>query len=95
MIAEVHIVNLLLALSIAANGIFGIIIFARNRASASNMAFFALTIAAGLWGAAMFVLRMNSDNPEIAELFARLLFVAAASIPASFLYFAFIFPRRD
>jgi len=92
MAVPIDLINTLLVLAIITNAVYGLIIYGRNRSSASNQLFFFLTITASAWGTAMLLLRMFIDTPY-AIYFARLLFGSAVLIPAVFVYLASVFPR--
>lgn len=86
------IVNVLVLIATCTNLTYGLIIYSRNRRSATNLAFFFLTIGVGFWGASMLVFRGFVNDIDLG-LSSRLLYASAAVIPFASLYFAIIFPK--
>lgn len=87
------IINILLLLIVVINTVYGLVIYSLNRRSQTNFLFFLLTVAVSLWGVGMAGFRGFSD-PDISEQFARFLYLTAAIIPFSFIYFVYTFPKE-
>lgn len=73
------------------NLIYGLIIYLRNRKSQINFWFFLVVLSVTFWVFAMFFFRLSKES---SELLARVLYLSAALIPISFLYFSFVFPEE-
>jgi signal transduction histidine kinase len=89
---KLDIINILVILVALMNMVYGLIVYSRNRHDDTNFFFFLLTLCVSFWGVMMFLYRSFTD-PSLDVFAARLLYVAAATIPFSFLYFVFIFPE--
>lgn len=86
-------INVLVLIATCSNLIYGVIIYSRNRKSATNIAFFILTIGVGLWGASMLAFRGFVEGVDVI-VSSRLLYLSATIIPIASLYFAKIFPEH-
>ncbi|MBF05548.1 hypothetical protein CL644_02470 [bacterium] len=86
-------INALIALATVANLLYGFLVYKRNSASASNIAFFLLTIAVTGWGVTMIIFR-STTTLEIALNASYWLYAAAAAIPTFFLLFTILFPSE-
>lgn len=89
---EFDTINILIALATATNLLYGFLVYKRNSASASNIAFFLLTIAVTAWGVTMVVFR-SAESAELALSASRWLYAAAAAIPTFFVLFGSLFPN--
>ena len=87
-------INILVLIVTITNIIYGLIVYSRNRKDKTNLSFFILTLGVGFWGLSMFAYRWFIDE-SLVLIFSRILYLAAATIPISFLYFVFIFPNED
>lgn len=70
--------------------VYGLLVYARNRSSLVSQSFFTFALSVGVWSIAMAIYR----SPEVTPLVvwaARLLYVAAALIPATFIIFVRLF----
>jgi len=90
---EFDTINSLIALSTVANLLYGFLIYKRNSASSSNIAFFILTLAVTAWGITMIVFRSTTDV-TVAIIATQWLYIAAAMIPTAFFIFALLFPDK-
>lgn len=88
---EFDTINILIALAAATNLLYGFLVYKRNNVSASNIAFFFLTIAVTAWGLTMIVFR-SADSMYIALQASYWLYAAAAAIPTLFTLFVYLFP---
>ncbi len=91
---ELDFINVAVLLAAVANTVYGMVIYSRNREDDTNFAFFILTLTVSAWGFSMFLYR-GFDNITFSTFAARLLYVAASSIPLAFLYFTTIFPKNE
>ncbi len=89
----IDLINALVILAALANMVYGLVVYSRNRNDATNFWFFVLTLAVSAWGVSMFLFRGFGEISAVV-LSARILYVAAAAIPLSFLYFIFVFPNQ-
>jgi signal transduction histidine kinase len=87
-------INVIVLIVALVNTIYGLIVFSRNRNDKTNLTFFILTLTVSFWDIGMFAYRAVPDF-ELATFFARILYVAASTIPISFLYFVFTFPNQE
>jgi len=87
-------INLTILIIAAINTVYGLVTYSRNRSDKTNFSFFILTLAVSFWGLTMFAFRASHD-PDVALFYSRLLYVAASTIPFSFLFFAYIFPESE
>ncbi|MES2213262.1 MAG: ATP-binding protein [Patescibacteria group bacterium] len=88
---SLDLINILILIVIILNSFLGLFIFLTKRENKVNQYFFIFSIAATLWGICMFLFRSYAGD-EIGVFFSRILYVSAAIIPYSFLYFIGIFP---
>lgn len=89
------IVNVLLALAIIVNAIFGMIVYSRDRKSISHRLFFILALSTSAWGLSMFLLRESYELKHVVSIaLAHALFLSAAAIPTICMYFASAFPNK-
>jgi len=92
MFIELDIINIFVAATAVANILYGLVIYSRNRKSATNFSFFLLTLSVSAWGVAMLLYR-SAHSVDQAVLFARILYIAAATIPVVFFFFVKTFPE--
>lgn len=86
-------INVLVLIATCSNLIYGVVIYSRNRSSATNIAFFLLTLGVGSWGASMLAFRGFVEGLD-ALTSSRFLYLSATTIPIASLYFAKIFPEH-
>lgn len=91
---KIDLVNLLILIVALVNTIYGLIVYLRNRKDRTNLYFFILTLAVSFWDLAMFGYRAVSDH-QLAVGLSRVLYLAASTIPLSFLYFVCSFSYKD
>lgn len=84
-------INIIILLTALVNTIYGLVVYSRNRHDATNISFFILTLSVSFWDITMFAYRAAED-PFIALICSRILYVAASTIPIAFLFFVLIFP---
>ena len=87
-------INILVVLVALLNTIYGLIVYSRNRKDKTNFFFFILTLMVSMWGLSMVAYRGFMEL-DFAVRSARILYLSAAAIPISFLYFVFIFPHEE
>ena len=87
-------INIVIILVTLINTIYGLVVYSRNRNDKTNFAFFILTLSVSFWDISMFAYRAIQD-PFLTLLFSRILYLAASTIPISFLFFVFIFPNSE
>ncbi len=90
---NLDIINILILVVIVLNSTLGLFIFTTKKDNAINQNFFIFSIAATFWGISMFLYRGFND-PQLSFLFARILYVSAATIPFIFLFFIRVFPQE-
>jgi signal transduction histidine kinase len=83
---EIDFINIAVLIAAVTNTVYGTVIYSRNRNDRTNFGFFVLTLTVSLWGFSMFLFR-GFENIALATLASRILYIAASSIPLSFLYF--------
>lgn len=88
------VINISIAIIGTINFILGFLIYLRSRWSKINISYLILAISISSWCFTMFFFR-NSTIENTAELWCRLLYASAALIPASFLFFVYLFPKGD
>ncbi|MBA3733281.1 hypothetical protein H0W91_02800 [Patescibacteria group bacterium] len=87
-------INIIILVVTVLNLSLGIIVFLTKRQSRVNQSFFVFLIAATGWCISMFLFR-SLANTNIALLLARVLYMSAALIPLSLIYFIEVFPKEE
>jgi len=77
-----------------ANITMGVLVYGQKKKDLTSKIFFVFICTISLWGLSMFFYRSAIDQEKIV-LFARVLYLAAAAIPFSFIYFVHIFGDAD
>ena len=88
---NLDIVNILVILIDILTFALGLFIYLTKRDSKVNLNFFIFTLAASFWCTSMFLYR-GVISDDLSFLFSRILYVSAATIPYTFLFFIGIFP---
>jgi len=91
---NLDIINILILVVAVVNIVYGLVIFDGMKLNRTNFYFFLLTLAVGFWGFSMMAYRGFYDI-ELKVFYARMLYLAATTIPITFLYFVHVFPDRD
>ncbi len=86
-------INILIGVTALANLLYGFAVYARQKKSHSNTSFFVFTSAIAFWCFSMVLFR-SAVTVETATALARMLYLAAATIPPAFVYFAYQFPSH-
>lgn len=89
---KLDVINAVLIVVTLVNTIYGLIVYSRNRNDKTNLAFFVLTLTVSLWDISMFLYRGFYDHDTVL-IWSRVLYFGASTIPLSFLYFVYIFPK--
>ena len=92
---KLDVINFIILIIAVVNTMYGLSIFGKNRTNRVNFSFFILTLAVSFWGLSMFAYRGFMDH-DLVVFFSRILYVAASTIPLSFVFFVFelLYPSR-
>ncbi|MFA7216631.1 MAG: ATP-binding protein [Candidatus Paceibacterota bacterium] len=88
------VINIIILVVIVLNLSLGIFVFLTKRESRINQSFFVFLISATFWCASMFLFR-GLSHTNLAVVLSRILYVSAALIPFTFIYFINIFPKKQ
>ncbi len=90
MLESLDTINIFLVLAGVANLLYGFVVYQRGQTTASNQTFFAFAFTVALWCFTMVAVRAASSN-EVGYFWVRVLYIVAAFVPLTFLYFALAF----
>lgn len=88
------IINILVLLVAIANMTMGVLVYGQKKRDITSNIFFIFILTISMWGLSMFLYR-GSVEQEKAVLFARTLYLVAAAIPFSFIYFVHTFGDKN
>lgn len=71
----------------------GIFVYFNDRSSRTNVAFFLVTLVAGLWALSI-VMFLEARGAPSAVFWSRIIYVCAVCFPACFLFFSHVFPHK-